>query len=131
MFYCDARRLFTIQSRRRGLFAIGLCLYVVAAVLARQHVYFYGDLRLARAIQSVNAPWVEPLMVGVSVPGSGWLALALALASGLTLIALRLRTEGLICLAGLGIGRLVTSLLKFLSGSEANDTLVQKRPLSN
>lgn len=122
------RRLFPrFQSRRaQALFASGLCLYVVAAVLASQHEYFYGDLRLARAIQSMNAPWVEPLMVGASVPGSGWLTLAVALAAGLTLIALRLRTEGLICLVGLGIGRLVTSLLKFLSGRpRPNDTLVQ------
>jgi undecaprenyl-diphosphatase len=103
-----------------------LCLYIVGAVLARYHEYFDWDLRLARAIQSVSAPWVKPLMVGVSVLGSGWTAVALTLAAGLALIALRLRIEGLICLAGLGIGRLVTSLLKFLSGRpRPTDTLVQ------
>lgn len=115
------------ESRRaQALFAFGFCVYVVAAVLARHHEYFDWDLRLARAIQSVNAPWVKPLMVGVSALGSGWLAVAITLAAGFALIALKLKTEGLICLAGLGIGRLVTSVLKFLSGRpRPADTLVQ------
>jgi membrane-associated phospholipid phosphatase len=108
------------------LFASGLCVYVLAAVLAGHYEYFAWDLRLSRAIQSLNAPWVKPLMVWVSALGSGWIAVALALGAGLGLLSLRLRIEGLICLAGLGLGRLVTSLLKLISGRpRPNDSLVQ------
>ncbi|MFY9608345.1 MAG: phosphatase PAP2 family protein [Blastocatellia bacterium] len=117
------------RFRSRGeqvLFASGLCVYALAAVLAGYYEYFDWDLRLARAIQSLSAPWLKPLMVWVSALGSGWIAVALALTAGLTLIGLRLRTEGLICLAGLGLGRLVTSLLKLISGRpRPNDSLVQ------
>lgn len=108
------------------LFASGLCVYALAAVSARYYDYFYWDLRLTLAIQSLNAGWVKPLMVGVSLLGSGWIALAVAGAAGLALIAFRLKTEGLVCLVGLGLGRLVTSLLKLLSGRPRPvDSLVQ------
>lgn len=108
------------------LFASGLFAYAAGAMLAANHDYFEWDLHLARFIQSFQSPWIKPFMVWVSAFGSGWLAVALVVAAGLTLIAARYRIEGLICLAGLGIGRLVTSLLKLVSDRpRPNDSLVQ------
>ena len=108
------------------LFASGLCAYAAGAALAANHDYFDWDLRLARFIQSFQSAWIKPFMVWVSAFGSGWLAVALVVAAGLTLIAARYRIEGLICLAGLGIGRLVTSLLKLVSDRpRPDDSLVQ------
>ena len=54
-------------------------------------------------------------MVFVSALGSGWLAFSIVMAIAITLIAAGLKTEGVICLAGLGVGRIVTSLLKLAS----------------
>lgn len=121
------RPFLRFESRRaQVLFASGLCAYALAAVLAHYYDYFEWDLRLARAIQSLNAPGAGRLMVWVSALGSGWIAVALALAAGLALINVRLKIEGLVCLAGLGLGRLVTSLLKLLSGRPRPDeSLVQ------
>ncbi|MEK6301578.1 MAG: phosphatase PAP2 family protein [Acidobacteriota bacterium] len=98
------------------LFVSGLGVYVLMAVLARRYEYFDWDLRLALAIQSFNAPWITQAMVFVSALGRGWLAVALVVGAGVTLIAAGFRTEGVVCMAGLGVGRLVTSLLKLLSG---------------
>ena len=96
------------------------------AVLARHHEFFLGDLRVAHAIQSINADWITQIMRAVSALGSGWLAVAIVVGVGSALIAAGLKTEGLICLAGLGIGRVVTSLLKLASGRvRPGDALLQ------
>ena len=65
-------------------------------------------------------------MVFVSALGSGWPAFAIVVAIAITLIAAGLKTEGVICLVGLGAGRLVTSLLKLASGrARPGDALLQ------
>jgi undecaprenyl-diphosphatase len=110
----------------QALFVSGLCVYVLMAVLARYHEYFGWDFHLARAVQSLNAPWITQLMVFVSALGSGWLAIAIWAATGVALIAAGLKTEGVICLAGLGVGRLITSLLKLASSrARPGDALLQ------
>ncbi|HYV04136.1 MAG TPA: phosphatase PAP2 family protein [Blastocatellia bacterium] len=104
------------RSRTAGaLFISGFCAYAITAVLASHYEFFSGDLRVARAIQSLDMAWIRPLMTFVSALGSGWLAVALVVFAGVALVAVGRRTEGLVCMAGLGVGRSLTSLLKLLS----------------
>jgi undecaprenyl-diphosphatase len=96
------------------------------AVLVRYHAHFDWDLLIARAIQSIQLPGITPLMSFVSALGYGWFELSLVVAATGALIFAGLRTEGLICIAGIGLGKLVSSLLKLLSGRpRPGDLLVQ------
>src|ERR1700752_1796359 len=100
------------RSRTALLFVSGLSAYVLMAVFARYHSYFSFDLRIARAIQSVELPGIAPLMIFVSALGSGWIEFTLVVATTAALIVAGLRTGGLICIAGIGLGKFVSSSLK-------------------
>jgi undecaprenyl-diphosphatase len=96
------------------------------AVLVRYHSHFDWDLLIARAIQSIQLPGLAPLLIFVSALGYGWFELSLVVAATGVLIVAGLRTEGLICIAGIGLGKFVSSLLKLLSGRpRPGDLLVQ------
>jgi membrane-associated phospholipid phosphatase len=95
------------------------------AVLAHRYAYFEWDVALAQRIQSVTSPGFGGLMTVVSLLGSGWLPWALVVTTGLVLIGAGLRIEGLVTVAGTGLGWPVNMLLKFLiARPRPSDTLV-------
>ena len=98
------------------VFLLCLCIYAVLAVLAHRYAYFEWDLSLARSIQSISIPGFGEVMIAVSLLGTGWLAWSMVVVIGLALIKTGLRAEGVICLAGPGLGWLVNQLLKLLIG---------------
>jgi len=107
------------------VFLVSLGIYAVLAVLAHRYAYFDWDLSLARSIQSISIPGFETAMIGVSLLGNGWIAWPLVIVTGLALIKTGLRAEGVICMAGTGLGWLVTQLLKLLiARPRPSDTLV-------
>ena len=108
------RRAARRAYRAEVVFAVGLSLYSLLAVLAHLYAYFAWDLALARLIQSIELPGFSTLMIWISALGSGWLSVAIVVGAGLLLIAARLRLEGVVCMAGAGAGSYVNSLLKLL-----------------
>ena len=98
------------------VFLAMLCVYGALAVLASRYAYFNWDLSLARTIQAISVPGFEQLMVGVSILGNGWVPWSLVVLSGLALIWMGLRAEGLICMLGTGLGWVVTHLWKSFIG---------------
>ncbi|MCI0486419.1 MAG: phosphatase PAP2 family protein [Blastocatellia bacterium] len=120
------RRAARRAYRAEVVFAVGLLPYSVLAVLAHVYAYFSWDLALARSIQSIRLPGFGTLMVWISALGSGWLAVAIVAGAGLALIAVRLRLEAVIIMAGVGTGSLVNSLLKIvIARPRPSDELVQ------
>lgn len=107
--------------RAEVVLVIALCFYAALAVLAHRYAYFDWDLSLARRIQSVAVPGFKTLMIWVSALGSGWTPVALVTVTGVALIVGRFRLEGIICLAGVGLGSAVERLLKFLSARPRPD----------
>lgn len=95
-------------------FLVGLCLYAVLAVLAHRYAYFEWDLKLERDIQSISVPGFASAMIGVSVLGNTWVPTTMVILIGAALIKFGLRSAGIVCLAGTGLGWLVTQLLKFV-----------------
>jgi membrane-associated phospholipid phosphatase len=98
------------------LFLAILCLSAVLAVFAHQYTYFAWDLSLDHSIQSISLPGFRTAMIGVSLLGNGWIAWTLVVVTGLGLIKAGLRTEGVICMTGPGLGWLVNQLLKLTIG---------------
>lgn len=96
------------------VFFAGLCIYAVLAVLASRYAYFAWDIVLARRIQSIELPGFAALMTGVSILGIGWVAWPLVVLTGVILILVRLRTEGVVCMASAFLGWVVNHLLKFI-----------------
>lgn len=99
-------------AERVYLAALIVC--VALAVLAHRYAYFEWDVALAQRIQSVTLPGFGGLMTAVSLLGSGWLPWLLVVTTGLVLISAGLRIEGLVTLAGTGLGWTVNMLLKWL-----------------
>jgi membrane-associated phospholipid phosphatase len=98
------------------VFLVTLCLYAGLAVLAHHYAYFGWDLTLSRDIQSISLRGFENAMIAVSLLGDGWIAWPLVVGAGLVMIKGGLRAEGVICMAGAGLGSAVNSLLKALIG---------------
>jgi membrane-associated phospholipid phosphatase len=96
------------------VFFAALCIYAVLAVLANRYAYFEWDLVLARRIQSIGLPSFATLMTGVSLLGNGWIAWPLVISTGLVLIWTRLRIEGTLMMAGVGLGWIANQFFKFL-----------------
>lgn len=112
--------------RAEIVFAAGLSLYAVLAVLAYRYAYFAWDLELARSLQAIRLPGFATLMVFISALGTGWTSIAIVVVAGAGLIAARLRLEGIVCLIGVGAGSLVNSLLKLvIARPRPSDDLVQ------
>jgi undecaprenyl-diphosphatase len=107
------------------VFLVTLCVYSILAVLAHQYAYFGWDLSLARRIQSISIPAFDPAMVGVSFFGNGLMPWVLVVGTGLVLTSTGLRLEGLVCMAGSGLGWLLNGLLKLLiARPRPSDSLV-------
>src|SRR5215470_3082106 len=120
----EAGATITVSPRRAALrarraeiwFGVLLILYAVLAILANRYAYFAWDLKTERAIQSITTPGFESLMIDISALGSGWEPFALVLIAGLALLIARRRIEAALCAVGTGIGSLMDTLLKELSG---------------
>ncbi|HXG64112.1 MAG TPA: phosphatase PAP2 family protein [Blastocatellia bacterium] len=112
--------------RAEIILTVALSLYAALAILAHRYAYFAWDLSLARRIQAVSVPGFKELMIWVSALGSGWMPFVLVTAAGVALILARFRLEGIICMAGVGLGSAVERLLKALSARPRPDrTLVE------
>src|SRR5262249_20078178 len=120
----DPAATITVSPRRAALrarraeicFGVLLILYAVLAILANRYAYFAWDLKTERAIQSITTPGFESLMVFISALGGGWEPFALVLMGGLALFVARRRIEAVVCAVGTGIGSIIDTLLKELSG---------------
>ncbi|HWP42469.1 MAG TPA: phosphatase PAP2 family protein [Blastocatellia bacterium] len=119
------RRAVRRVYRAEIVFILALSSYAVMAVLAYRYAYFEWDLRLARSIQSIALPGFDLLMAWTSELGNGWVPFAMVIAAGAALIAGRFRSEGVVCMAGVGLGAVVNRLLKAASARpRPPDTLV-------
>jgi len=120
----EAAATITVSPRRAALrarraeicFGVLLILYAVLAILANRYAYFAWDLKTERAIQSITTPGFESLMIFISALGGGWEPFALVLMAGLALFVARRRIEAVVCAVGTGIGSIIDTLLKELSG---------------
>ena len=106
-------------ARRAGwaemVFAAGLVVYAVMAVLAHRYEHFGWDIGVRNFIQSITVPGFGTLMTWISVLGNGLVPVALVGGFGLAMIAARFRIEGAICILGAAIGSPLNRLLKVLS----------------
>lgn len=108
----EARRLL----RAEVLYATGLACFAVLAVLARAYAYFAWDLRLARALQSIDfAGWAEFMRLA-STFGDRWHPHALAAATFLVFFAWRRRSEAFALVLSTGGGALLGRAFKMLIG---------------
>ncbi|MBC7933206.1 MAG: phosphatase PAP2 family protein, partial [Rubrivivax sp.] len=108
----ESRRL----RRAEIVYTTALALFAVLAVLAHEYAYFAWDLRLARAIQSIDFPGWAAFMEWTSVFGNGLISWGLTIATALLFFAWRRRSEA----AGLALcawgGSLVNRMFKVLIG---------------
>ena len=108
----ESRRLL----RAEVYYAAGLAAFAVLAVLANAYAYFEWDLRLARALQSIESPaWAEFMRLA-SRFGDSWRPHALAGATGLIFLAWGRRSECFALALSAGGGTLVNRGLKALIG---------------
>jgi len=108
----ESRRL----RRAQIVYVASLAAFAVLAVLAHEYAYFAWDLRLARAIQSIDFPGWAALMEWTSVFGNGLTSWGLTIATALMFFVWRRRSEGVglaLCTWG---GSLVNRILKVLVG---------------
>ncbi|MEW6212368.1 MAG: phosphatase PAP2 family protein [Acidobacteriota bacterium] len=96
------------------VFGSSLIAYSALAALAYRYSYFSWDLNFARFVQEITVPGFETLMIWNSVPGNGVIPWILVIATGTILILARFRVEGIICMAGAGVGALIDRLMKAL-----------------
>ncbi|HKY03975.1 MAG TPA: hypothetical protein VJQ56_03750, partial [Blastocatellia bacterium] len=108
------RRAVRRAFRAETVFAIGLGLFSVLAVLAYRNAYFGWDLRVTTYIQSITTAGFRELMIWVSVLGNSFVPVASVGITGLVLIFLRFRIEGMVCMIGVSLGGLMNRLLKAL-----------------
>jgi membrane-associated phospholipid phosphatase len=106
----ESRRLW----RAEVFYAAGLAGFAVLAVLAHAYAYFAWDLRLARAIQSVDAPAWAAFLGWVSVFGNRWTPHALTVASALLFLAWRRRSEAFGLALSAGGGAILSHAFKAL-----------------
>ncbi|HVG19256.1 MAG TPA: phosphatase PAP2 family protein [Blastocatellia bacterium] len=119
----------TVSPRRAGIrarwaeivFLSCLSVYTALAVLARVYTHFAWDLEVMRGIQSVRIPGFGPLMIWLSLLGSGWVPTALVGGVGITLALARFRLEGGVCIVGVTLGAVLNSLLKVMTGRPRPD----------
>ena len=106
----ESRRLL----RAEVFYAAALAAFALLAVLAHAYAYFAWDLRLARAIQSVDSPAWAAFMDWVSVFGNRWTPDAIAVLTALALFAWRRRSEAAGLLLSTGGGALLSHAFKAL-----------------
>lgn len=98
--------------RAEAFYAAALAAFAVLAVLAHAYAYFGWDLRLARAIQSVDSPAWAAFMDWVSVFGNRWTPDAIAVLTALVFFAWRRRSEAAGLLLSTGGGAILSHLFK-------------------
>lgn len=97
------------------VFAAGLLVYAVMAVLAHRYEHFGWDIGVRNFIQSITVQGFGTLMTWISVLGNGWVPVALVGGFGLAFISARFRIEGIVCILGVALGSPINRLLKALS----------------
>ncbi len=106
-------------ARRAGwaeiVFATGLVVYAVMAVLAHRYEHFAWDIGVRDFIQSITVPGFGTLMTWISVLGNGWVPVALVGGFGLAMTVARFRIEGGMSIMGAALGSSMNRLLKALS----------------
>ena len=110
----ESRRLL----RAEVYFAAGMSAFAVLAVLANAYAYFAWDLRVARALQSIDFPGWGEFMSLVSVFGNLWHPHALAALTGLVFFARRRRTECFALWLSAGGGAVLGRVFKMLVGRQ-------------
>ena len=108
----EARRLL----RAEVLYAAILAAFAVLAVLANVYAYFAWDLRLARALQSLDSPAWSEFMRLASRFGDGWRPYALAGLTGFLFLAWRRRSECFALWLSAGGGAILSHALKRFIG---------------
>jgi membrane-associated phospholipid phosphatase len=114
------RRLFERLAAARRLvraevvFAAGLAVFALLALLARAYAYFPWDVSAARALQGLDLPGLPQFMRAVSRLGDGWRPWALVGAAVLGFALRRRRTEMFALLFCVGGVQSLNRLLKFL-----------------
>jgi undecaprenyl-diphosphatase len=106
----ESRRLF----RAEVFYAVALVAFAVLAMLAHTYSYFAWDLRLARAVQSIDAPGWAGLMEWASVFGNRWTPHAIATATALVFFWRRRRSEAFGLAFCAGGGSLLSRTFKVL-----------------
>lgn len=106
------RRAVRRAFRAETVFAIGLGLFAILAVLAYRNAYFGWDLKVATYIQSITVTGFRELMIWVSVLGNSFVPVASVGVTGLLLIFSGFRIEGMVCIFGVSLGGGMNRLLK-------------------
>ncbi len=102
--------------RAEVFYAVGLLAFAALALFAYFNAYFGWDLRAARAVQSVDAPWFAELMRQASVFGDGWTPHVLAALTAFIFLGFRRRSEAAGVALSAGGGALINVMLKALIG---------------
>jgi undecaprenyl-diphosphatase len=106
----ETRRLL----RAEVFYAAGLAAFAVLAVLAHTYAYFAIDLRLARAVQSIDFPgWAEFMRI-VSLAGNRWTPHAITVVTALVFLAWGRRSEGFGLVLSAGGGSTINRMFKIL-----------------
>ena len=100
--------------RAEVVYAAGLAVFAVLAMLAHAYAYFAWDLRAARAVQSFDAGWWAQFMSWASVFGNGATPHLIATVTALLFFALRRRSEAFGLALSAGGGAIINRLLKVL-----------------
>ena len=104
------------SHRLRILLALAAGSFAVLALLAQRHSHHSWDVAVTQVVQSMDFPGFSSLMIGVSIVGNGWVPVLIVVLFSLGLLRMCLRTEGIICMAGVGLGFSINRLLKMLIG---------------
>ena len=100
--------------RAEVFYALGLLAFAALALFAYFNAYFGWDLRAARAVQSVEAPWFSEFMLQASVMGNGWTPHILTALTVFAFLGFRRRSEAAGLALSAGGGGLITNTLKAL-----------------
>ena len=108
----ESRRL----RRAEVIYTASLAAFAVLALLAHMYAYFAWDLRLARAIQSIDLPGWAAFMKYVSVFGNSAIPHALTTATAILFFVMGRRSEAAGVVLSVGAGSTINNLLKLLVG---------------
>jgi undecaprenyl-diphosphatase len=106
----ETRRLL----RAEYAYALGLAAFAVLAVLAKANAYFYWDVRVANAVQSLSVPGIEETMRIVSLAGNGVTSWAIVGIAMLVFFLFRRRSEAFGVLLSAAGGSSLNRLVKYV-----------------
>jgi undecaprenyl-diphosphatase len=98
--------------RAESIYAVALACLLVLALFAYYYSYFGWDLRITRAIQSVNFRGSTDFMAAVSFIGNKWHPHLLTVITVIALFAVKLRTEAAGLALSVGGAALLNNLFK-------------------